>query len=63
MKMKPQKEKSLGQIAHDAGAQAGGWARKWDDMQGSQKEEWEILAKAVAQEVLLRIGATTDKKG
>lgn len=61
--MKPQKEKTLGQIAHDAGAQAGGWARKWDDMWDSQKKEWEILAQAVAQEVLLRIGTTTDKKG
>lgn len=61
--MKPQKEKTLGQIAHDAGAQAGSWARKWDDMGDRQKGEWETIAQAVAQEVLLRIGATTDKKG
>ena len=62
MKMNTQKEKTLGQIAHDAGAAAGGWYRKWEHMPDAQREEWEILANAVAREVLIRVGVTTGEK-
>jgi hypothetical protein len=39
--------KSYGQIAHDKGAELGGWHRKWEDMDDRQKIEWEAIAEAV----------------
>jgi hypothetical protein len=39
--------KTYGQIAHDMGAEIGGWQRKWDDR---QKVEWEAIAEAVIME-------------
>ncbi len=38
-----------GQIAHDAGKEAGGWVRTWDMMSPTQRKEWEALANAVIE--------------
>lgn len=40
-------KKSLGQIAHEAGERICGWARRWDGMSESQRQEWEQIAEAV----------------
>lgn len=40
-------DKTLGQIAHDAGATHGKWCRRWSDMSERQKGEWEAIAAAV----------------
>ena len=42
-------EKTLGQIAHEAGEKAGGWSRKWEHMGDGQRAEWEAIAEAVAR--------------
>ena len=39
--------KTLGQIAHDAGVSAGGWSRQWAHMSEGQRAEWENIAQAV----------------
>ena len=44
-------EKTLGQIAHEAGEKAGGWSRKWEYMGDAQRAEWEAIAEAVAEQV------------
>lgn len=41
--------KTLGEIAHDAGAKAGRWPRQWRNMLPSQRQEWEALAQAVVE--------------
>lgn len=40
--------KTLGQIAHEAGESAGGWARKWADITEGERAVWEQLAQSVA---------------
>lgn len=44
-------KKSLGQIAHEAGERICGWARRWDGMSESQRQEWEQIAEAVVAAV------------
>lgn len=44
-------EKTLGQIAHEAGEQAGKWERKWPNLSSRQKVEWEEIADTVAEHV------------
>jgi hypothetical protein len=46
--------KTLGQVAHDMGAELGGWQRKWEDMDDRQKIEWEAIAEAVVMEFVER---------
>lgn len=57
--------KSLGEIAHDAGAAAGGWARQWCRMGRGDRAEWESLALAVAaavrEQVCAEIEAADDE--
>ncbi len=52
--------RSLGQIAHEAGAKAGGWPRKWQDMGQWQRDHWEALAQAVAAQVKHDIGTLVE---
>jgi len=42
--------KSIGEVAHEAGAKHGGWSRKWRDMTDGQKQEWRAIAEAVIDE-------------
>ena len=42
--------KTLGEVAHDAGAFAGRWQRKWSDLSDEQRIEWEAIAEAVINE-------------
>ena len=47
--------KTYGQIAHDMGAELGGWQRKWEDMDDRQKDEWELIAAAVLNARYFRV--------
>lgn len=44
-------DKTLGQIAHEAGERYGGWARKWEHLGPGQRNEWESIAQTVAAAV------------
>lgn len=41
--------RSLGRVAHDAAAKAGGWSRRWQYMSKSERQGWESIAAAVVQ--------------
>lgn len=40
-------EKTLGQVAHEAGEQHDGWARRWGNCSNPQKDAFELIAQAV----------------
>lgn len=41
-------QKTLGQIAHEAGERIGAWSRTWAHMGQGQRDDWEVVAAAVA---------------
>lgn len=42
---------TLGQLAYEAGQNAGNWPLGWEDMGEARRSEWEVLAKALATTV------------
>ncbi len=49
--------KSLGQIAHEAGAKQEGQASRWHEMHPEEQANWEAIAAAVVQASLERDSA------
>ena len=56
------KKITLGQIAHEAGAKAGDWRRKWSDLHPSQCETWEKIAQTLSEIEREECAKLADKK-